>query len=98
MKGKQDERGMGLFLTCGERFVFAWLVGVLGFILACIVDLDHLVVLIQKGIPISWKALATEAGRPAHVPLFFIVGLVCICLFTYLSGWAIRTWIKRWII
>lgn len=48
--------------------VFGWLV-----------DLDHVLVLVQKGLPITTVNLLTQAGRPAHWPAFFVsISLCCL--------------------
>jgi len=44
-------------------------------------DLDHPLVLVVRGIPLTWENLATRAGRPLHIPL-----LVCSGLYAGVSG------------
>ena len=42
--------------------------GLGGGIASCLLDVDHVLALILKGLPITWHNLARCAGRPLHVP------------------------------
>ena len=44
-------------------------------------DLDHVLVLLWKGIPLTWENLARHAGRPLHIPV-----LVVACTGSIVSG------------
>ena len=41
-------------------------------------DLDHVIPLLQQGLPITVENLLTRAGRPLHIPILIIIGIVCI--------------------
>ena len=42
------------------------------------IDLDHLLVLFWRGIPVTLENLATKAGRPLHWPGVIVSGVVFI--------------------
>ena len=64
---KRRGKALLVFLVCG-------IVGV-G------IDLDHVLVLLVRGIPITWENLARHAGRPLHIPV-----LVVACAGSIVSG------------
>lgn len=49
-----------------------------------LLDLDHVLVLMAKGLPITFYNLAREAGRPLHWPIFLVSGFVCVLFGAYL--------------
>jgi hypothetical protein len=60
-----------------SRLGYALLVfGICG-IASVLLDLDHIVVLVQKGLPITIENLATRAGRPFHIPVLVVLGALC---------------------
>ena len=63
----------------GETFLTVGLVcGLVGGVLGVALDLDHILVLWRKGLPITWRNLATQAGRPLHLPATVVSGLLCL--------------------
>lgn len=50
-------------------------------------DLDHVLALWWKGLPITWENLARHAGRPLHLPAAVVSGCVCLVLGTLCLGW-----------
>ena len=46
--------------------------------LGVFIDLDHIPVLLAKGLPITTENLITHGARPLHLPVFFLVGMLCI--------------------
>ena len=60
------------FLQAFCAFCLLGLVGV-------VVDVDHVLVLFWKGLPITWENLLTNSGRPLHIPLLVVSGVVCVC-------------------
>ena len=61
---------------CLAGLIYAFFVVGVGGTLSVLLDLDHVVALLFKGIPITWQNLATRAGRPFHVPVLILSGLV----------------------
>ena len=47
-------------------------------IVSVLLDLDHVLVLLARGIPITWENLARNASRPLHLPALVVSGVVCI--------------------
>jgi hypothetical protein len=43
-----------------------------------LIDLDHIPVLLQKGLPITAENLINHAGRILHIPVFILVGVLCL--------------------
>jgi hypothetical protein len=62
----------GACSAVAEGFGAALLYGAIGGLGSLAVDLDHILVLVAKGIPITWENLATQAGRPLHFPMFLV--------------------------
>lgn len=61
-------------------FVFSlYLFGAFG-AASVLIDLDHIPLLVEKGLPITAQNLITQAGRPLHLPLVILLGAVCIYL------------------
>lgn len=50
-----------------------YIIGVCG---ACgvLIDLDHVLVLVVRGLPITWENLLTRAGRPLHLVAVLVSG------------------------
>ena len=44
-------------------------------------DLDHVIVCVARGVPLTWENLARHAGRPLHIP-----ALVVACLGSVVSS------------
>ena len=55
-------------------------------ILNGVLDLDHVVVLIRKDLPITAGNLLTEAGRPSHYLGVIIIWIICFVVYSYLVG------------
>ena len=58
--------------------IYTLLVGLFCGVAAVAIDVDHLFVLWWGGTPVTLTALVTQAGRPLHFPVLFILGIVCI--------------------
>ncbi|MCM2325496.1 MAG: hypothetical protein NDI94_03470 [Candidatus Woesearchaeota archaeon] len=54
-----------------------YLFGVFG-AFSVLIDLDHVLVLLEEEIPITAHSLITYAGRPLHLPVLIVIGAVCI--------------------
>jgi len=63
---------------CLGRLIEAFFV--IGLCGACgvLIDLDHVLVLLVKGIPLTWENLARQAGRPFHIPAVVVCGVLCL--------------------
>ena len=49
-------------------------------------DADHIMVLVAKGLPITWENLLTQSGRPFHKLIMLGCGLVCVIRLSLYSG------------
>lgn len=58
------------------RFVAALLVLLTSGISGLLLDVDHILVLWIRGLPVTLENLAFNAGRPLHVPTMLVSGLV----------------------
>ena len=67
-------------MACDPRVHTLW-VGLLGGFIAVAIDVDHLVVLWREGTPVSLANLVAQAGRPLHIPVLVISGILCVCAF-----------------
>ena len=61
-----------------DRFLEPLFIILISGIVSVAVDLDHIIVLLTKGLPITLVNLATQAGRPLHIPLVVVSGIVCV--------------------
>lgn len=57
-----------------DRFTLPLLIILAGGIVGVALDLDHVPVLLAKGLPVTLGNLATQAGRPFHRPALIISG------------------------
>ncbi len=61
-------------------FVFSlYLFGAFG-AASVLIDLDHIPLLLEKELPITAQNLITQAGRPLHLPLVILLGVICLYL------------------
>jgi len=67
----------GFIATC-----FFWIIGIC---FGLSLDIDHLFVLILKGIPITWENLATQSGRPFHIVGVIVAWISFILVFTRIA-------------
>lgn len=58
-------------------FCLVWFFGIISVLL----DLDHFFVLFQKKIPYTATNLITKAGRPLHIFVIYLIGIICIYFF-----------------
>ena len=59
------------------RVIDAFLVfGIFGAI-SVLLDLDHIPILFQKGLPITAENLINHSARDLHLPILILVGLLC---------------------
>ena len=58
--------------------IYTLLVGLLCGVAAVAIDVDHLFVLWWEGKAVTLTNLVTQAGRPLHFPVLFILSFVCI--------------------
>lgn len=49
-------------------------------IFSVLLDLDHIPVLLEKGIEINPSNIITYAGRPLHLSILIILGIICVYL------------------
>ena len=63
-----------------NRFVTAFLIFCICGISGVLLDLDHVLALWYRGLPITWENLVFNAGRPLHIPAMLVSGLVCVIL------------------
>lgn len=54
-----------------------YIIGICG-AASVLLDLDHVCVLLVKGLPITWENLARQAGRPLHIPTVVAIGIICL--------------------
>ena len=59
-----------------DRFALPLLVLLICGAVSVGLDLDHVPVLLAKGLPITLDNLATQAGRPLHLPAVVVSGVV----------------------
>ena len=71
---------------CGGRrnlqLFHLWIFGVASVLL----DLDHIISLLQKGLAVNWFNITHLADRPLHLPLLFLVGFMCCIAFALVCG------------
>ena len=81
MVGKSSGRRIDTLCLIGCAF------GFIGGLASVALDLDHILGLWLKGLPITWENLATQAGRPLHIPALVVSGVVCVILGALRFGW-----------
>jgi len=52
-------------------------------------DMDHVLYLLWRGIPITWENLARHASRPLHIPFLLVACAGSIVSGALLTGWAL---------
>lgn len=77
-------RGKAFFLFC--------LFGASGVLL----DADHIIALMCKGLPLTWENLARRSGRPLHVPITLAVWVFSILCSTLVAGQVIVDALAYW--
>jgi len=82
---------VAILTSLGAGFGLALGSGVLGGLGNLGLDLDHIPVLILKGIPITMENLATQAGRPFHIPLLFCAAFLFGMVGTLLARFRIQS-------
>lgn len=75
------------------RHLLKWIVWLSGWIIGCFVsvaiDIDHAVILWRKGYHwTEWTIsnLATQAGRPFHIPVWAAAGVLLVFVGAYVFG------------
>jgi len=82
----------------GERFAFTLFMGVFGVAISLLVDVDHIVAIIEHcGWPLTiFKLLACTSGRPYHWPSVIISGGVLGIAITLFAGFLLGAVVSRY--
>lgn len=69
-----------------KRLAYAFLVASVCGLGGLALDLDHVLVLRTKGLPITLRNLCAAAGRPLHWPIVLVLGSVCCLVSACVAG------------
>lgn len=75
--------------------MYAFLVFCVSGLCSLALDVDHILVLLYKGLPITIENLCTRSGRPLHWPSVLVLGFVCIIVSALLAGLPTYYFLKK---
>lgn len=69
-----------------SRYISKFLLGGIFGVFSVSLDLDHVLVLLVKKVPITFFNLSTQAGRPFHIPIVILCWFGCFYYGAYMYG------------